>query len=257
MPELPEVESYCRYCSSVALGKKISKVKTGSRKVLEVSASTLRRHLLHNKLSSCKRHGKYLLMGISDGYLLSMHFGMSGYLDYAREEAPEHTHLSLTLPAGGELVYVCPRKFGRISIAESADAFVKEKGLGPDAMEISKKDFAEKISGYNGSIKGALMNQGLVAGIGNVYSDEILYQEGLLPERKASRLESKKLKKMHSAMKRILNTAIRNKAEREEFPARYLAGRRQEGSSCGICSGKIKKKIHLGRPTYFCPNHQK
>ncbi|MFP3950004.1 MAG: Fpg/Nei family DNA glycosylase, partial [Candidatus Micrarchaeia archaeon] len=241
MPELPEVEEYCKYCSRVALGKRIETVKTGSRKVLEVSESTLRRHLLHNKLTSCTRRGKYLFMEISDGYVLSLHFGMSGYLDYIKEEVPEHTHLALLFSSGMKLAYICPRKFGRVSIAESVDAFVEEKGLGPDALQISRKSFAEGIGGYGGSIKGALMDQGLVAGIGNVYSDEILYQEGLLPGRKASKLSRDELGKMHSTMKRILKTAIRHRGERKKFPDRYLAGRREEGSPCGICNGKIKK----------------
>ena len=256
MPELPEVEGYCRHCSRVALGKKVATVKTGSSKVLEVSESTLRRHLLRNKLTSCRRHGKYLFLKISDGYALSLHFGMSGYIDYLKGELPEHAHLALLFSSGKKLAYICPRKFGRVSIAESIDSFVEEKGLGPDALEISRKSFAERIGSYGGSIKGALMDQGLVAGIGNIYSDEILYQEGLLPGRKASKLSREKLGKLHSAMNRILKTAIRHNGEREKFPGRYLAVRREEGSPCGICRGKIKKKAHLGRPTYFCPNHQ-
>ncbi len=257
MPELPEVEEYRRYCSRVALGKKIETVKTGSKKVLEVSESTLRRHLLHNKLTSCSRHGKYLFLEISDGYVLSLHFGMSGYLDYLGEEVPEHTHLALLFPSGRKFAYICPRKFGRVSIAESVDSFIERKELGPDALEINKNSFAERIGGYSGSIKGALMDQSLIAGIGNVYSDEILYQEGLLPGHKAGKLSRDRLGKVHSKMKRILKTAIRHKGERKKFPDRYLAGRRDEGSPCGICKGRIKKKTHLGRPTYFCPSHQK
>ncbi|MBD3389929.1 formamidopyrimidine-DNA glycosylase [Candidatus Micrarchaeota archaeon] len=257
MPELPEVEQYCRQCSRVALGKKIETVKTGSSRVLEVSESTLRRHLLRNNIESCSRHGKYLFLNINDGYVLSLHFGMSGYLDYIKEGLPEHTHLALLFSSGKKLAYISMRKFGRVSIAESIDSFVEKKGLGPDALEIGKDEFAERIGGYRGSIKGALMDQGLVAGLGNVYSDEILYQEGLLPGKKARHLDKSKLDKMYSAMKRILKTAIRHKGERKKFPDRYLAGRREVGTPCGICNGKIKKKTHLGRPTYFCPGHQK
>ncbi|MBD3209894.1 hypothetical protein GF318_00765 [Candidatus Micrarchaeota archaeon] len=256
MPELPDVEVFRRYCARTSLKKKISHVSDVDGQILETSESTLRRHLLDNEFRATARHGKYLFLEISDGYQLVLHFGMTGHPEYFSKEAPEYTRLAFQFGKGG-LAYVCPRRLGNVFIAESIESFVEQKGLGPDVLELKKNEFVEILENTSGMAKTALMNQGKMAGIGNIYSDEILYQAGVHPERQVQSMSGDGLQNLFNVTGRVLETAIRHHAEPEEFPERYLNYDRSEGRKCSICSGEIKKKKVGGRPSYFCPRHQK
>jgi formamidopyrimidine-DNA glycosylase len=254
MPELPDVEVFRRKLSRMGLKKKIRTVHATGSRVFHSSESTVRKHLLGNKLTKTKRHGKYLFAGISDSFFLLMHFGMTGYLHH-ENEIPEHTELGLDFN-GKTLSYVCPRKLGRIEIIKNPGDFVRMEGLGPDVLDLEKKDFIDIFSGARGMAKTNLMNQEKVSGIGNIYSDEILYQAGINPEEDISSLGDDVLGHLYSVTKRILNTAIRNNAKTKELPKRYLNYRREAGRKCPICGAKIRKEKIGSRTAYFCPGHQ-
>lgn len=256
LPELPEVEKFRRY-SRKAFNKQVVSVSIAAPEIMGCSQSTLRKHLLHNRLIGAERRGKWLFLEISDGFFLVLHFGMSGNLHYYKGEQPDHTALDLELKDGYHLAFVCVRKFGGFDIIDSVDRFIKKKELGPDALTVSKKRFVELMESRSGHVKTALMDQSLLAGIGNIYSDEILYQEHLSPRTELEELDEKDLESIHSAMQRILKTSISNSSDFSKIPSRYLLGRRSPGEDCGICDGKIKTVKVGGRTAYYCPEHQR
>ncbi|MBD3248444.1 hypothetical protein GF336_00175, partial [Candidatus Woesearchaeota archaeon] len=158
VPELPDVESFKRYAKK-ALNKKIKTVSVKQKKIINVSESTLRRHLSGNKLTRAKRHGKYLFLKISDGYYLVLHFGMTGDLAYQKKDEPEHTALEMELSNGYKFAVISIRKLGEIDIAKSIDKFIEEKELGADALSINKKELVELAEDSRGAVKNFLMDQ--------------------------------------------------------------------------------------------------
>ncbi|MBD3249350.1 formamidopyrimidine-DNA glycosylase, partial [Candidatus Woesearchaeota archaeon] len=149
-----------------------------------------------------------------------------------------------------------------IDIAKSIDKFIEEKELGADALSINKKELVELAEDSRGAVKNFLMDQSKIAGIGNIYADEILFQEGIHPKKKIENIDEKQLRKMYSTMKRVLKMGIKKQGER--FPSGYLIGRRravsrddEKAAKCPRCSGKIKNMTVGGRSTYYCDKHQK
>jgi len=261
IPELPDVEAFRRY-SRKALNKKIMKISVKQKKIIEVSESTLRRHLSGNRFTGTSRHGKYLFLKISDGYNLVLHFGMTGDLCYYKKEKPDHIALDIELSNGYSFSVISVRKLGEIDIVKDKEDFIEDKGLGPDALSVSKNKFVEIMEKNKGMIKTKLMDQSKVAGLGNIYTDEILFQTGIHPEKKD--IDKKEYGKLYNAMKNILKIAIDKKGEREKFPKDYLIPRRvpisrnkKDADKCPKCSGKIKNKKVGGRSTYYCAKHQK
>ncbi len=252
MPELPDVECFRRY-AKVSLGRRIGEVSINKNRVLRISESTLRSHLLGNKFTSAGRHGKYMFMRISDGYELVLHFGMTGYLSYG-EEIPEHSVFSLEM-AGKRLSFVCVRKLGKAEVIKDRDGYIKKKGLGPDALSVNRGEFVRRMRDKRGSIKGAFMDQGVMAGVGNIYSDEVFYQAGVHPKRETGKIED--LDGLYRMMIKVIKTAIKAGADPAKIPENYLLRRREEGAGCGICGGKIRKTRINGRGVYYCPKHQK
>ncbi len=107
------------------------------------------------------------------------------------------------------------------------------------------------------AVKATLMDQALLAGVGNIYSDEILFQAGIVPTRRANELSQKERRRLFQIMKRALRTAIRNKAMPDQFPRSYLTRNRQEGSQCPKCGGLVRTHEINGRRSYYCPRCQK
>lgn len=261
MPELPDVEVFKRYLDSTALHKKIEAVSVKDRDLLEgVAAQSVRDRLLGRELSSSRRHGKYLFAEVEGEGWLVLHFGMTGFLKYYKREeaAPEHVRLLLEFANGYQLAYDCQRKFGMVGWTEDVDGFVEEKGMGPDplASDLDLRQFRDRLHGRRGAIKPTLMNQKVLAGIGNVYSDEILFQAGVHPERKIPSLGDDEVEEIYRALVRVVAAAIDAQADPERLPRGYLLPHREEGAECPRCGGTLRKKTVSGRSAYFCEEHQ-
>ena len=258
MPELPEIALFKKYVDSTALHKKVTKLSFPDPGLLQSPKSHFEKALIGNELEETQRLGKYLLIKISGGKWLVFHFGMTGKLEYYQnQETPKYTKMLLTFANGYHLAYSCRRKLGKIYLAEGFEEFKKEHSLGGDALELSEKQFLELLEGKGGSIKGALTDQHLMAGIGNVYSDEMLYQCKIHPKSKVDKLSDAQKKQLYKQMKKVLKMAIDKDGERSEFPSDYLITHRKEGEDCPKCSGKVKQIKVSGRSTYFCPSCQK
>lgn len=261
MPELPDVEIFKQYFDATSLHRKITEVVACDTRLLAgISRKKLGRRLTGRSFSETVRHGKYLFARFEDRGFLVLHFGMTGFLKLFKEEreAPDHLGLLLRFADGYHLAFVCKRRLGMIAIRESVEDLVNEKELGPDALELcgDSARFAELLGGHRGSLKGLLMNQGVLAGIGNIYADEILFLIGWHPKRKAADLTGKELRQLAAKTRHILKTAIERRVGAEGWPKSWLLPRREAGRSCPRCSGTIRRITVSGRGTYYCPDHQ-
>jgi formamidopyrimidine-DNA glycosylase len=256
MPELPDVEIFKRYLDATSLHQKIETTQVLNQRILSVSAKKLQRDLKGKTLASTFRHGKYLFVKIEDGAWLIFHFGMSGRLKYYKrpEKKPSHTRLLISFSNDYHLAYDSQRKLGKISICEDPGKWINEKSLGPDAVnELPDfSDFQKTLSGRQAMVKSTLMNQEIIAGIGNIYADEILYQAGVHPRSKIKNLKKKTLEMLFHTMKDVLQTAIDRKADPEQFPDTYLLPNRNKEGRCPKCGKKISRTRVSGRTTYYC-----
>jgi formamidopyrimidine-DNA glycosylase len=262
MPELPDVQIFKSYFDATSLKKTIVGVEECDTRLLEgVSEKNLRHELKGNYFSETRRYGKYLFARCAEDCFLVLHFGMTGYLRSFkhREKAPKHLGLLLRFEDGYFLACSSQRRLGKIGITESVEDFVRRKDLGPDALELcrDREAFSRRLQGHRGSVKGLLMNQKVLAGIGNIYSDEILFQTGMHPKKKAADLDDRARRLLAGKACHVLDTAVEKRIGEEGWPRQWLLPRREEDRACPRCSGKIRKIKVSGRGAYFCPGHQK
>jgi formamidopyrimidine-DNA glycosylase len=261
LPELPDVEVFKRYLDATSLHKKIDAVEVKNAKILRgISTETLRRKLKGRTFLSTYRHGKILFVGIDKGLWLLFHFGMTGRVKYFKpmEEEPRHTRLLLAFSEGTHLAYESQRMLGRVELIENVEDYIAEKKLGPDALDdaLDFQRFKEVLGSRRGVVKSVLMNQKALAGIGNVYSDEILFQAGLHPKSKVGRLKEKDLEKLFKQMKGVLKTAVARRADPEDFPKHYLTPHRDGNRKCPGCGTRLESVKISGRTSYGCPRCQ-
>lgn len=262
MPELPDVEIFRNYFNSTSLHKKISNVEIKEKNMLgEISPRSIQMQLKGQQFDSTLRQGKYLFARTDDEKWLVLHFGMTGFLKYFKnpEESPEHVRLLLDFDNNYHLAYDCQRKLGYIDLINDVQAFIQKKELGVDPYreELDFETFKKIVKEKRSSVKSALMDQSLLAGIGNIYSDEIFFQAKIHPGSKVKKLDDRDLKIIYEKMKDVLQTAIDKEADPDQLPDTYLIPYRNPGDSCPICNGKIQKKTISGRSSYFCTKHQK
>jgi formamidopyrimidine-DNA glycosylase len=188
-----------------------------------------------------------------------MHFGMTGQLHYFKstKKEPEHTRLLFYFDSGYQFAYDCQRLLGEVDIYDDPQQLINTKDLGPDALRLDFEAFQKKMDGRRGAIKTTLMNQQILAGIGNVYSDEILFQARLYPKTSVNELDGKTLRNIYQTMRDVLNTAIDCDAEPDQLPASYLIPHRESGAQCPHCEGKVEQIKFSGRHAYYCPHCQK
>ncbi|MFO8010752.1 MAG: DNA-formamidopyrimidine glycosylase family protein [Dehalococcoidia bacterium] len=259
MPELPDVEILRRYFDRTSLNQPVAEVLVKSGEMVKgvFSPEELVSQLKGQTFSSTLRHGKYLFAEFDAGWLV-LHFGMTGTLAHLEEgkEAPEHTRFLLRFRSGTGLAYQCQRKLGGIYVIDSVEGFIKEQGLGPDALQIELDEFKKTIGHSGGSVKSALMNQAMIAGIGNIYSDEIMYQVKIHPKVRVAGLDDTKLEKLYEAVRHVLETAIEAGADPSRMPEHYLLPIREKDGSCPRCGTRIEAAKISGRTGYYCPGCQ-
>nr|HDM99668.1 Fpg/Nei family DNA glycosylase [Deltaproteobacteria bacterium] len=262
MPELPDVETFRRYLSATSLHKKIKAVNIRSPEILEeVSADQLKEDLKGKHFETTVRHGKYLGVFLDSSKCLVMHFGMTGFLKYfmKAEKEPPHERLLISFTNGYHLAYDCQRKLGQITLADDFNQFIEDKNLGPDALasDLDFNTFKKAIIRRRASIKSVLINQKVIAGVGNVYSDEILFQAQIHPKIRGEQLRDEQLRRLFAAREKVLKTAIAHQANPENFPPSYITRDRSGSGKCPKCKRQLKKTRISGRTAYYCANCQK
>jgi formamidopyrimidine-DNA glycosylase len=261
MPELPEVESFRKYLEATSLHDPIVGVEVKSPSILgNVTAGELRGRLTGREFSAASRRGKYLFAATGeDGSGLVLHFGMTGFLvhflDPVRE--PRHNRMLITFGSGYHLAFDDQRKFGEVSFTEDAEKFFREKNIGPDALELSIDKFLELMGGRRRQIKALLMDQTFIAGIGNIYSDEILFQAGVHPLTTSDRLDREMKVELYRAMQSVLGIAVERNAEFDRYPEDWLLKHRFVGVECQRGGCRVEKIKAAGRSAYLCPCRQK
>jgi formamidopyrimidine-DNA glycosylase len=261
MPELPDVEIFRQYLESTSLHKNI--IDTEVREPFLVEGAPVQefcQSLKLKRMTDTARHGKYLLVNLDGQLWIVMHFGMTGSLCYYRHGDPEpgHAKIRFTFDTGYHLAYTSRRKLGKVFLITSPQDFIRVRQLGHDALS-QRMDFSlfrRVLSRKRGMIKPALMDQSIIAGIGNIYSDEILFQAGVNPARQLDSLREDQLLKIFTAMKKVLNIAIRFEADPSLFPDACLLPRRVSGGLCPRCRSELKFRKISGRTAFFCPQCQ-
>jgi formamidopyrimidine-DNA glycosylase len=260
MPELPDVEMFKRYLDATSLHQRIDDV--GVRKVYvlkDTSPRELARELKGRRFESSRRHGKHLFVRADDEIWLRLHFGMTGSLHYLKksERVPRHTRVLFVFAKGHSLAFDDQRQFGQIGLVKDVDQFLKKSALGLDALEIDLEEFRKILKRHRGAVKSLLLNQKLIAGIGNIYADEILFHARIHPATEISRLGDKALAKLFRTTRYILERAIAAKADANRMPKSWLLPHRGKHGRCTRCGRELKSSTIGGRTAWFCPNCQK
>ncbi len=265
MPELPDVEIFRRRLQRHGLERRIAEVAVNDARILDgVSRKRFRDSLAGARLTSTRRHGKHLLAAIDKGGWLTLHFGMTGALvpfDDMDDE-PDYDRIRFDFADGGHLAYTSLRMLGKVGLAEDADAFIEKEKLGPDALapDFDLAAFEAAVEGRRTNVKSVLMDQSAVAGIGNIYADEILFKAGLHPKSRIDKLSKKALRALYRQTRKVLETAIDRGAGSEQFlerlPRSYLLPQRAKDGDCPRCHAPLRTTRVGGRTTYFCPECQ-
>jgi formamidopyrimidine-DNA glycosylase len=260
MPELPEVERFKRYLDRTSLHQRITCVEVRDAYVLErVSARELARRLKGRRLEKSRRHGKHLFVRAGNELWLRLHFGMTGSLEYFKhhEEAPNSARVIFRFVNGGRLAFDDQRKFGEVELIKDMDEFLQRRSIGADALEVSLSEFKTIFRIHRGAVKAILLNQKLIAGIGNLYADEILFRACVHPATAAARLNAKDLRRLFRAIRYVLEKAIALKTDFNRLPKSWLLTRRGKHGKCPRCDRPLRSAIVGGRTSWFCAYCQK
>ena len=260
MPELPEVETFRRYLDSTSLYQRITNVEVQDSYVLKrVSARELSRRLKGRRFENSHRHGKHLFVRASDKLWLRLHFGMTGSLEYLKHDdaAPKTARVIFGFGNSCRLAFDDQRKFGEVELVKDIDEFLRTRSVGPDALEISFAQFKATLGKHRGAVKAILLNQQLIAGIGNLYADEVLFRTRMHPATEAARLRDKDLKRLFRATRYVLEKAIALKTDFNRLPKSWLLTHREKRGRCPRCDRALKSATIGGRTSWFCAHCQK
>ncbi len=257
MPELPDVEGFRRQLAETLPGQRIRRVQVRDPGVLRnTSAVALGRRLDGRRFDSPRRHGKWLLLP-TDGPTLLVHSGMTGHPHYAADGAAREPYERLVIALDrGELRYADLRKLRGVWLAESDEDVARVTGpQGPDALGISLRAFRDLLSGRRGRLKPTLMDQSVIAGLGNLLTDEICWRARIAPTRPVAGLAGDDVRRLHAAMVPVLRTSVRH--GRVPGLPRWLTGVRDEPDpSCPRCGARLAHGRVAGRTSLWCPRCQ-
>ena len=278
--ELPEVEVMRRDLEKDVIGRKVQSAEVRpSKNAMRI----IRRHgkrkeftdrVVGHKFTKLERRGKYLLLTLDGGDVLVVHFGMSGQFvrGTKRVALPQHTHVVLTFAQGGDLRYIDPRTFGEMFVT-AADELGKVKELQHIAIDpldhvFTWNAFGAALANRAAKMKQLLMDQKFISGLGNIYSDEVLFAAGLRYDRMSDTLSSQEVRRLYRAMQEVLQEAIRYRGTTLDDEAYVdLFGKPGEfqnelkvygraGLPCRRCRTPIQAVKISGRNAYFCPQCQ-
>ena len=301
MPELPEVETIARGLHQRVAGDTIESIWLGSKpQTMKSHPREIAATLEHTRIARVRRMGKHIVFDLErDGVGRApspahsspeakaraktstkaakksiplgprsqwiVHLGMTGRLLVTdpKQEIVKHTHAVATLTSGREIRFIDPRRFGRLSVASLAGF---EAG-GVEPLEVDRERFFQLFRGRKTPIKGALLNQKLLRGVGNIYADESLFRAGLRPRRRASTITRAQYELLHKSVQEVLNEAIAlggstvsdyvdANGEAGFFQLQHRVYGRQ-GEPCLVCKTPIKRIVLGGRSSHYCPNCQK
>lgn len=270
MPELPEVELTRRHLETALLGRVFTDVTVTHERTARHNSSTVEveERLEGRRVVSVGRHGKFLRFGLDDGQVMVAHLGMSGRWSVHGDEEIPHTHFVAALDNGVVVRFIDPRTFGFIAVYDEDD--LVDSGIGrlgpdawadpPDAVELS-----ERLGGRSAPIKALLLDQGPIAGLGNIYADEVLFLARIHPLTPGGEIDENDASRLLTATKEVLDAAIESGGTTLDDLAYLLpdgqAGENlmnlkvygREGEPCQVCGTPIERIIVRQRSSHFCP----
>ncbi|HEX4822556.1 MAG TPA: bifunctional DNA-formamidopyrimidine glycosylase/DNA-(apurinic or apyrimidinic site) lyase [Acidimicrobiales bacterium] len=276
MPELPEVETIRRGLEREVVGKRVKTVQvTGTRTIRRQTKKVFISKLEGAKINGVERRGKYLLMKLDTGDILVVHLRMSGQLlrAQAKDAVVKHTHVVITFTQGGQLRFVDPRTFGELFITtpdELTSSVEELSNLGMDPVDEPQSwtKFRAQLLSRTTKLKPLLMDQSFLAGVGNIYSDEILWEAGLRHDRTPQTLSTMEIRRLYRAIVEVLHEAVKHRGSTlsdeqyvdlhgkpGEFQLLHQAYNR-EGEACRRCRSAIVREKVGQRSTFYCPNCQ-
>jgi len=276
MPELPEVQTVVSTLRPRVSGVRVKRVRLHRTDIVSPAGTDLAPLLEGRAITGVERRAKRIVFTLDGCEQFYVHLGMTGQLTVEAATAPvrTHTHLVVELEGSGvgvqssatkqELRFRDPRRFGGVFWlgCESAD-----RGLGPEPLTLKPGRLAKQLAGTRRAIKAALLDQAVIAGIGNIYADEALYLAGIHPLTPANELSGEQVARLNRAIKLTLRRAIkargstlRDFVDADNAPGGYRAKHQvydREGERCRECRGVIERIVLTGRSTCFCPRCQK
>jgi formamidopyrimidine-DNA glycosylase len=267
MPELPEVQTVVTTLQPRVVGRTIRRVVSLRADIVTPSDVALPRLLQGRRVESVTRRGKRIVFTLDDGNRFYVHLGMTGQLTVTQRDAAvlPHTHLELELDSAERLRFRDPRRFGGVWWLGN-DALAADEGMGPEPLKLRPAQLFRRLHKTTRAVKNALMDQTVVAGLGNIYVDESLFAAGIHPLTPANELTVEQVGKLNRAIKTTLNRAIRHRGStlRDYMDAEGGSGAFQKlhrvydraGEPCRTCRTPIERIVLGGRSTHFCPTCQ-
>jgi len=270
MPELPEVETIARGLAPHIVGRRVERVQVRETRLRVPLAADFARRLEGRRIRGASRTGKSLVLDLDDGRRWVVHLGMTGRFTLRPEQAGSrtHDHVRVTLDGGSALVFNDVRRFGRMVIVE-ASALAAEVGSGVDALgaEFTPAFLFQTSRRRTLAIKSLLMDQRLIAGLGNIYANEVLFHAGIRPRRRAGRLTRRECQQIVAATRTVLRAAIRDGGStisdyQDGFERSGTYQRRHRvygraGEPCRACDAPIRGCLTIGRSTFYCSRCQR
>ena len=275
MPELPEVETYVRELEPLLRGRRITRAAvTWPRTVAAPTATMFVDQIANQRFSDFSRRGKYMLLGLESGDTLIVHLRMTGKLLVMAGDAPvdKHTHVVLDLDNGQRVHYNDTRKFGRMWLVTNPETVLRKLGPEPLSEAFSPAHLGAALAGRSAAVKALLLNQEIIAGVGNIYADEALFAAGIAPLRAGGDLSEAEVTALHYAVRRVLAAGIaargsslggsslqnylRPSGEQGGFQEQHQVFRRT-GEPCRTCGQPIERIIVAQRSTHYCPHCQR
>ena len=269
MPELPEVQTVVDTLSPRLVGGTFRRIAHVRGDIVRPCGFNLHDALWGRTVTSITRRGKRIVIGLDDGNALYFHLGMTGQMTISSSDAPiePHTHFIADLKSKDQLRFRDPRRFGGIFWLGHGASHVNSDRMGPEPLTMTANQLAAKLSGTKRAIKNALMDQRVIAGLGNIYVDESLFAAGIHPLKRADRLKTDEVARLTKSIKAILKRAIRHRGsslrdyvdadgKRGGFQSLHRVYAR-EGQPCVTCKSPITRMILGGRSTHWCPSCQR
>jgi formamidopyrimidine-DNA glycosylase len=273
MPELPEIETICRGLRPHLEGRRILCVKVVERRLRCLVDGNLAQRLEGKTILQVTRKAKYILISLSGGIVWMVHLGMSGKLIHIEPGTPKqkHDHIFVSLDSSRELRYHDPRRFGLSIVVEANELLdlpqLKHLGLDPFDARFDGSYLYSFTKHSDRRIRDLLLDQQMVAGIGNIYANEILCRAGVRPTTRSRRLSRAQVEEIAAMIGTVLNEAIRwcgtSFADYRDADDKFgefqdhLRVYDREGELCRICRGAIKRVAIGNRSAFYCPSCQR
>ncbi len=267
MPELPEVETTVRGLAKVLLGQRIERVELRRGDLRHAFPAGLGQRLTGATVTGLGRRGKFGLIHTDRGDSLVFHLGMSGKWRVDPDSLDAHDHLILETDEKRRLALNDPRRFGSVDLVatDELDSWAPIAALGSEPVTLDPKALRQRLGGRSAPIKTLLLDQRIVAGLGNIYACEALHRAGIHPKRAAGKLSADRLRRLVEAIREVIAEAIeaggstlRDYAQPDGelgyFSARFSVYDR-EGDLCA-CGGTVRRIVQGGRSTFYCPKCQ-